>query len=317
MAIPGAGHGRFYFECYPHPAIVGLFDLRGILKYKVQHRSLDDWQVLIRLLRSLASAELPIRNIESFVQEDQPQNKRNEDKLDSIISAYVAAYWWKFGVQRSSVIGDLSTGYIVTPHSERTFAALARVFGGQMNPQGAVRALPPAMRSHEGGGAAVDVRQTNPHAEIPEVSGALPRCDWVYFATTAKWSGSVTRDFVAEHKVIVRNLYNSAGLRIANVQHLKPGERILLVHGGHGIPYRALFSAVISASAAPVPCFDVFSYIDTALHAQLKAGGYAPDSHGRFAGVTITDVHDLQHITSTIRRPGINTIWRWDGVFSS
>jgi predicted RNase H-like nuclease len=309
MAIPGAGSGRFYFECYPHPAILGLFDLGGILKYKVDHRNLSDWQILIRLLRSLASADLPIRNICSFVQEDLPQNKRNEDKLDSIISAYVAAYWWRYGIERSTSIGDLSTGYMVTPHSGRTLAALARVFAGRMNQLGIAGAPPPGGASPQG----------NPHIEASRVSSTLPKCDWVYFATTAKWSGTVTEKFVAEHKVIVRSVYNAAGLRIPNVQHLKPGERILLVHGGPGEPYRQLFSAEISASAVPVQSsqhsFDVFSYIDEALRPDLEAGGYVQDPVvGRFTGITITDVHYLPH--AAVPRPsGNNTIRRWEEVF--
>jgi predicted RNase H-like nuclease len=314
MAIPGAESGRFYFECYPHPAILGLFNLSRILKYKVDHRNLNDWQALIRLLRSLASAELSIRNIWSYVQEDLPQNKRNEDKVDSIISAYVAAYWWKFGVQRSTVIGDLSTGYMVTPHSERTFGALARVFGGRMNPRGAVSLPPRAVRPQEGA-AARDRRQATPHVDIPGVSDTLPKCDWVYFATKKKWSGTVTRDFVQKQKVIVRSVYNAAGHRIANVQHLKPGQRILLVYGGDG-EYRALFSCAIRASGVQIDphCCDVFSYIDKSLHVQLEEGRYAPDSQGRFTGITITDVRHL-NISRLVPRPGINTIWRWDEVF--
>ena len=63
MAIPKAERGRHYFECYPHPAIVGLFDLNHILKYKVRHGDGDAWQQLVRLLQSLASAELPITNV--------------------------------------------------------------------------------------------------------------------------------------------------------------------------------------------------------------------------------------------------------------
>jgi predicted RNase H-like nuclease len=317
MAIPGAGSGRFYFECYPHPAILGLFDLSEILKYK--QRNLNDWQMLIRLLRSLASAELAIRNICSYVQEDLPQNKRNEDKLDSIISAYVAAYWWKFGVARSTSIGDLSTGYIVTPHSEKTYAAMARVFGGRMNIPGAVSALPPAVPSREEDSAGHEL-QNKPSFEASELRNALPVCDWVYFATTAKWSGTVTSDFVAKHKVIIRSVYNTKRIRIANVQHLKAGDRILLVHGGPGKPYRALFSAVISTSAAPVRssqhCFDVFTYIDKALHSELEAGGYVPDQELGFTGITITETHDLRYVPTTIPRPtGNNTIWHWEEVF--
>src|ERR1017187_8925808 len=98
MAIPEAAGGRFYFECYPHPALLGLFDLDQIVKYK--RGGLDEWQRLLQLLRSLTAAELPIRNICEFVQENLGRNKANEDKLDSILCAYVAAYWWRFGIER-------------------------------------------------------------------------------------------------------------------------------------------------------------------------------------------------------------------------
>ncbi len=136
MTIPSAKKGRYYFECYPHPALLGLFDLHRIIKYKVRHKRPDEWRRLIGHLRSLATGELPIRNICNFVIEGLGHNKQNEDKVDAIISGYTAAYWWKFGILRSTLIGDLSTGYIVTPHSKCTYAALAEVFSGQLNSQG-------------------------------------------------------------------------------------------------------------------------------------------------------------------------------------
>jgi len=43
--------------------------------------------------------------------------KAAEDKLDSLICAYVAAYWWYWGEQRNLVLGDRTTGYIVIPKS--------------------------------------------------------------------------------------------------------------------------------------------------------------------------------------------------------
>jgi hypothetical protein len=91
---------------------------------------------VIDLLRSLVDSELPVRNIRSFVEEDLAQNEANEDRPDAIVSAYVAAYWWKFGAERSTTIGDLRDGYIVTPHSSRTYAALANVFDARFNQQG-------------------------------------------------------------------------------------------------------------------------------------------------------------------------------------
>jgi predicted RNase H-like nuclease len=39
MAVPGAKIGRCYFECYPHPALLGVFDLDQIVKYKIRHKN--------------------------------------------------------------------------------------------------------------------------------------------------------------------------------------------------------------------------------------------------------------------------------------
>jgi predicted RNase H-like nuclease len=50
MAVPQAKDGQYFFECYLHPAIVGLFDLDRILKYKVRHRDAPAWQQLLGLL---------------------------------------------------------------------------------------------------------------------------------------------------------------------------------------------------------------------------------------------------------------------------
>jgi len=136
MAIPAATQGRYYFECYPHPALLGIFDLKRIVKYKVSHKNTTEWLRIIDLLGSLEHSELPVPNIRDFAREDLAQTKANEDKADALISAYAAACWWKFGTERSTMIGDLTTGYIVTPHSRRTYAALVQVFQGRMNLQG-------------------------------------------------------------------------------------------------------------------------------------------------------------------------------------
>ena len=43
------------------------------------------------------------------------QLKAIEDKLDSLICAYIGAYWWYWGTKRNLVLGDRTTGYIVIP----------------------------------------------------------------------------------------------------------------------------------------------------------------------------------------------------------
>ena len=142
MAIPAAKCGRYYFECYPHPALLGVFHLDQIVKYKIRHKSTSEWFRIIDLLQSLTDSELPVRNIGHFVRAGLTQTKANEDRVDAIISAYTAAYWWKFGIERSTMIGDLKTGYIVTPHSRPTSTALAKVFQWRMNLEGSADGPP-------------------------------------------------------------------------------------------------------------------------------------------------------------------------------
>ncbi|NJR75166.1 MAG: DUF429 domain-containing protein, partial [Scytonema sp. CRU_2_7] len=60
----------------------------------------------------------PLRLCGSFLSEIPTTGaafKEVEDKLDSLICAYVAAYWWYWGEQRNLVLGDCTTGYIVIP----------------------------------------------------------------------------------------------------------------------------------------------------------------------------------------------------------
>ncbi|MGD1070564.1 MAG: DUF429 domain-containing protein [Bryobacteraceae bacterium] len=144
MAIPGEKHGRYYFECYPHPALLGVFNLDQIVKYKIRHKNTSEWLRIVDLLRSLTDRELPVRNMRDFVGGGIAQTKANEDRVDAVISAYTAAYWWKFGIERSTMVGDLTSGYMVTPHSRLTYGALAKVFQGRMNLHGQAAGPPDA-----------------------------------------------------------------------------------------------------------------------------------------------------------------------------
>jgi hypothetical protein len=131
MAIPNATEGKFYLECYPHPALLGLFSLQRTLQYKIHHGDAAAWQSVISLILSLENAELPISGVGTFVNTALRQTKQNEDKLDAIICAYVAAFWWKFGVTKSTMVGDLQNGYMITPHT----AVMRRLFDTFFGPQ--------------------------------------------------------------------------------------------------------------------------------------------------------------------------------------
>lgn len=113
--------GRYQIEVFPHPAIVNLFGLERILKYKkgrISERRLE----LIRLYQYIGEIlpQLePKLSLEDGLNWEIPHTgaelKATEDKLDSLICAYVAAYWWYWGEQRNLVLGDRTTGYIVIP----------------------------------------------------------------------------------------------------------------------------------------------------------------------------------------------------------
>ncbi|MBW4503928.1 MAG: DUF429 domain-containing protein [Scytonema hyalinum WJT4-NPBG1] len=115
--------GRYQIEVFPHPAIVQLFGLERILKYKkgrLSDRRLELIKLYNYIIEILPFLQPPLDLAGSFLPEIPTTGaalKEVEDKLDSLICAYVAAYWWYWGEQRNLVLGDRTTGYIVIPQS--------------------------------------------------------------------------------------------------------------------------------------------------------------------------------------------------------
>ncbi|MBD2541799.1 DUF429 domain-containing protein [Coleofasciculus sp. FACHB-SPT36] len=131
--------GRYQIEVFPHPAIVNLFSLERILKYKkgkLAERQIELIKLRQYIVNSLpnltpkldvssASSSLrPLRLGGSFLLEipsTLATFKALEDKLDSLICAYVGAHWWYWGLERNLVLGDDTTGYIVVPKNHFEF----------------------------------------------------------------------------------------------------------------------------------------------------------------------------------------------------
>ncbi|MDZ8055469.1 MAG: DUF429 domain-containing protein [Aulosira sp. ZfuVER01] len=116
--------GRYQIEVFPHPAIVHLFNLERILKYKkgrLRERRLELIRLYNYIVDILPTLQPPLRSLRlggSFIPEIPNTGaalKAVEDRLDSLICAYVAAHWWYWGEQRNLVLGDRTTGYIVIP----------------------------------------------------------------------------------------------------------------------------------------------------------------------------------------------------------
>ncbi|MDF5728239.1 MAG: DUF429 domain-containing protein [Rhizonema sp. PD38] len=113
--------GRYQIEVFPHPATINLFNLERILKYKkgrLNERRLELLKLYNYIENILPSLQPPLYLCGSFRYEIPTTGaalKQLEDKLDSLICSYVAAYWWYWGEQRNLVLCDRTTGYIVIP----------------------------------------------------------------------------------------------------------------------------------------------------------------------------------------------------------
>lgn len=125
-AIEPQQPGRYQIEVFPHPAIVHLFGLQQILKYK-KGRLPERRAELIRL-RQYIYDRLPIgepaldlahsRVMIPDIPSKGVELKAVEDQIDSLMCAYVSAHWWYWGTARNWVLGDRAEGYIVVPAPE-------------------------------------------------------------------------------------------------------------------------------------------------------------------------------------------------------
>ena len=116
--------GRYQLEVFPHAAMIHLFKLNQILKYK-KGRLAERRIELVRLrdlivevfpsLTPRFSSHLDLRSLAPDIPHTGKAMKAVEDQLDSLVCAYAAAHWWYWGLEKNWVLGDRSTGYIVVP----------------------------------------------------------------------------------------------------------------------------------------------------------------------------------------------------------
>jgi len=125
LSLERQSGARVMMEVYPHPAMVVLFGLERILKYKSRPGRIYAlrWTELRRYqsyLGSLSTAEpalrLPREIIGHPVEGERGQAlKCYEDLLDAVFCAYIALYCWFWGAERCRIFGSLTDGYIVVP----------------------------------------------------------------------------------------------------------------------------------------------------------------------------------------------------------
>lgn len=135
--IAPRSEGRYQIEVNPLAAAVQLFTLAHVIRYR--RGTLAERREGLRLLRGLMLDHFP-RLFPRLTLTDLPEIpmhgselKALEDRLDSLMSAYVAAHWWYWGRARNEVLGDAATGYIVVPRRRTADLKLADLREELMN----------------------------------------------------------------------------------------------------------------------------------------------------------------------------------------
>ncbi len=118
--------GKWFFEVYPHPAHVVLFERSQIIKYKKgrvssRKRGLHEFRECIR--RFLCAANPPLLEnpqLQSLLGRSLNDLggtalKHYEDILDATFCAYLAVYFWAWSYECNEIIGNKETGYIINP----------------------------------------------------------------------------------------------------------------------------------------------------------------------------------------------------------
>ena len=111
--------GRWVAEVYPHPAMVRMFGLPRIIKYKkgsVAERR-KEFQRLQGLMRKLMKRKFPglTLNQETRNLLREKWSKPVEDRTDALFCALIGMWHWMHRGKRSEVIGDRKTGFILLP----------------------------------------------------------------------------------------------------------------------------------------------------------------------------------------------------------
>ncbi len=123
--VPHPESERVILEVYPHPALIELFQLPSIIKYKKMGvaRKRGGQRELQQRLRELAGLTPPLEStpkLSDYLALDtnslQGVNlKANEDGLDAIICAYIAYYYWYWGLRGMHLFGNVDSGYVIVP----------------------------------------------------------------------------------------------------------------------------------------------------------------------------------------------------------
>ncbi|NCZ96671.1 DUF429 domain-containing protein [bacterium] len=106
-------------EVYPHPAMVRMFGIPRIVKYKkgcVADRR-KEFRRLQGLLKQCLKNKFPDLRVDSETATllKERWSKPVEDRTDALFCALIGLWHWKHQGKRSEVIGDRKAGFILLP----------------------------------------------------------------------------------------------------------------------------------------------------------------------------------------------------------
>jgi len=121
----GALDSKVLLEVYPHPAMIELFRLPKIIKYKKGNRAerTRGQKILQARIADLSKYHPTLEitdGLSAFLNIDTnclrgKALKANEDKLDAVLCAYIAYYCWYWRDSWIHTFGNEESGYIVVP----------------------------------------------------------------------------------------------------------------------------------------------------------------------------------------------------------
>ncbi|MCG7985636.1 MAG: DUF429 domain-containing protein [Candidatus Thiodiazotropha lotti] len=123
------GQAKWQIECYPHPAIIELFELERRLLYKkgpVAQKRAGQKQLAELIGRLINSPVLPLEidsDLHSYFDPEEIDQctgrslKANEDALDAVICLYIAGL---YALNTPGLVfGDVEAGYIWVPQGRK------------------------------------------------------------------------------------------------------------------------------------------------------------------------------------------------------
>ncbi|MBN8246768.1 MAG: DUF429 domain-containing protein, partial [Verrucomicrobia bacterium] len=113
---------RLLAEVYPHPAMIRLFGLDRIVKYKrgPVARQRREFRRLQALIGNSLGTRFPELAVNAAVTQllSAPRSKEAEDCLDAFFCALVGLHHWRHRGRRTEILGDVETGFLLVPRED-------------------------------------------------------------------------------------------------------------------------------------------------------------------------------------------------------